>query len=91
MFLVAAYDTPDDRRRVRLARVMLDYGYRVQKSVYEMDLPAELVREMLRRLTEIIDLDQDSLRIYHICSRCLGQIELMGQAELTNQETVFIV
>ncbi|MBW1990880.1 MAG: CRISPR-associated endonuclease Cas2, partial [Deltaproteobacteria bacterium] len=38
MFWVVSYDIVDDRRRLRLAKLLTDYGHRVQKSVFECDL-----------------------------------------------------
>ena len=91
MFVVAAYDTPNDRRRLRFAKILLDYGYRVQKSVFEAEAPREVIQEMIQRLDKVVDQREDSIRIYHVCQRCLQQVNFIGQAELTNQETVFIV
>lgn len=91
MFLVVCYDCSDDKRRLKLAKILLDYGYRVQYSVFEADLSSKLLDEMISRIESVIDFKQDSVRIYHICSGCLKQTELRGNAELTNQETVFIV
>ena len=91
MFVVAAYDTPDDKRRGRFAKILLDYGYRVQRSVFEIEADNNMIREMIDRLQSVIDNENDSLRIYHICNRCLDEVDIIGQGSLTNQETVFIV
>jgi len=90
MFVVIAYDCTDDSRRLRVAKVLLDYGYRVQYSVFEADLDEDLLKELIKRLSSQIDPREDSVRIYRICQRCLTQIHLVGQAQLTNQEIVFI-
>lgn len=91
MFLVLAYDCTDDKRRLKVAKIMLDYGYRVQYSVFEADLDVELLEELIGRLRKVVSMEEDSIRIYHICQRCLDQTQLFGDAELTNQEKVFIV
>ena len=40
---VATYDISDDRRRTQVSRVLLQYGTRLQRSVFEVWLePAEL-------------------------------------------------
>lgn len=91
MFVVIAYDCTDDKRRHRVFRILHDYGYRVQYSVFEAMLDEELLSEMIQRLKKVIDSENDSVRIYHICQRCLENIQLFGKAELTNQEEVFIV
>jgi len=47
---IAAYDVTDDGRRARLAKVLLRYGRRVQRSVFEVwvgpDQLASLRREV---------------------------------------------
>ncbi len=91
MFIVICYDCTDDRRRLRLSKILLDYGYRVQYSVFEADVNKTLFGEMLSRIESVIDTSEDSVRIYHICSGCLKQTNLKGNAQLTNQEKVFIV
>ncbi len=91
MFLTIAYDCTDDKRRLKVAKILLDYGYRVQYSVFEADLDDELLQEMIKRLEKVINTDEDSIRIYHICQNCLKQVQLQGKAELTNQEKFFII
>ncbi len=91
MFVVIAYDCSDDKRRLKVAKILLDYGYRVQYSVFEADLDDELLKELIDRLQKVINVEEDSIRIYHICRRCLDQTQLFGDAELTNQEICFIV
>jgi CRISPR-associated protein Cas2 len=57
--------TPAGRRRLRqAAKTCLDYGQRVQNSVFECLVdPSQLVT-VRERLLQIIDLETDSLRIY---------------------------
>lgn len=45
---VAAYDVSDDGRRVRVAKVLLRYGQRVQRSVFEVWLEPDQ-HDALRR------------------------------------------
>ena len=55
MFVVVAYDIPDDRRRTRVAKVLEDYGDRVQYSVFEMNLDTEWrFTAMQNRLEQIL-------------------------------------
>ena len=91
MFVVITYDCTDDKRRLRLAKILLDYGYRVQYSVFEADLDRLLLEELCKRIKKVISQKEDSVRIYHICQTCVSQVCMFGNAELTNRETVFIV
>lgn len=69
MQVLITYDvstvTPAGRRRLRqAAKTCLDYGQRVQNSVFECLVdPSQLVT-VRERLLQIIDLETDSLRIY---------------------------
>jgi len=56
-----AYDVPDDRRRTRLAKVLENFGDRIQFSVFVVDVsPAKLLR-MRAKVSEVIDPDSDSV------------------------------
>ena len=78
-----AYDVSTDnasgRRRLRrVARVCVNYGQRVQNSVFECVADAVTVEKIKHQLLGIIDLDCDSLRIYNLGNRYDGRIEQYG-------------
>lgn len=71
MQILVAYDVATDtvqgRRRLRkVARACLDYGQRVQKSVFECSVNQVQYEQMVHRLLECIDEREDSLRIYRL-------------------------
>jgi len=41
MLILVSYDIPNDRRRVKIAKTLEDFGDRVQYSVFECDLEQE--------------------------------------------------
>jgi CRISPR-associated protein Cas2 len=96
MLYLITYDvattTPAGRRRLRqAAQACKDYGQRVQKSVFECLIgPAEwvLLRE---RLVEIINPDEDSLRIYPLDENARSRIEHIGLDETLDLEGPLIV
>ncbi|QNG19860.1 CRISPR-associated endonuclease Cas2 [Rhodococcus triatomae] len=58
-----AYDIPDDKRRVRLAKLLSRYGDRVQYSVFVVDIsPARLVR-LEREMDSVIVRSEDSVLV----------------------------
>lgn len=81
MHLVVAYDVIDDGRRTRLAKFLLGYLDRVQKSVFEGEIQEGRFDRMRSGITEIIDQDEDSVRIYHLCARCIGAVDVIGAGE----------
>ena len=68
---IATYDVSDDLQRGRIANVLQDYGYRIQYSVFEMNLQESELIEVQRRLgmllskedrLELIPIDMDHRR-----------------------------
>ena len=71
MFVVITYDvnTQDaaGRKRLRrIARQCMNYGQRVQNSVFECSLDAAQYRILQAKLCEIMEPEQDSLRFYNL-------------------------
>ncbi len=77
--LVISYDIVDDRRRNRVARLLKGYLQRVQKSVFEGDLPPAREQRLLDRLSLMIEHDEDSIRVYVLCARCQQGLRIIGQ------------
>ena len=59
MFYLVAYDIPDDPRRNRLARVLKDFGARVQYSVFECLLDEQLLERMVTRIRDLLEESED--------------------------------
>ncbi|MBN2032707.1 MAG: CRISPR-associated endonuclease Cas2 [Deltaproteobacteria bacterium] len=66
MITAVAYDIIDNRRRQRLSKLLGQYGQRVQKSVFEMDLEDKQLPSLIRKIEKSIDLSEDSVRIYRL-------------------------
>ncbi len=83
MYVLITYDvataTDGGQRRLRrVAKTCLDYGQRVQNSVFECSLePTQLV-QLRQRLIDIVDLEEDSIRIYHLGRNWRARIDHYG-------------
>ena len=71
MELLVSYDVntetrEGERRLRRVAKVCEGFGQRVQKSVFECVLNDAGLEKMTAALMEVIDLDEDSVRIYQL-------------------------
>lgn len=71
MLILVAYDvsteTSEGRRRLRrVAKVCLNYGQRVQKSVFECRVDQMHFEELQRRLLKEISEEEDNLRFYRL-------------------------
>ncbi len=78
MFVVVAYDIPDNKRRTKVMKVLQGYGMHVQESVFECDLQAPTYQQLRQRLHKLINLDQDNVRFYHLCQADVPRIECVG-------------
>jgi len=83
MFVLVSYDvsitTPGGKRRLRrVAKTCLNFGQRVQCSVFECVVePAQWVA-LKSQLEAIIDKNHDSLRYYYLGSNWKHRVEHFG-------------
>jgi CRISPR-associated protein Cas2 len=91
MFYIISYDIPDDQRRTKIAKTLLDFGDRVQYSVFEAKLDKKLLDKLTRKLAEIIKESEDSIRIYPLCAACETGISVLGQGKIMKEEDVYIL
>jgi len=78
MHVVVCYDIVSDRRRARLHKRLKDYLPRVQKSVFEGELPDWRLPKMLDMIMVSIDHKEDAVRVYELCGRCLPSVKVIG-------------
>ncbi len=90
MFYIVSYDISDDKKRNKVAKTLLDFGTRVQYSVFECILDDKLLEKMTSKLGKVVS-DQDSIRIYALCARCEGVVKVFGSGKVTKDENVFIL
>lgn len=91
MYLLISYDIVDDRRRYRIVKFLLNYGHRVQKSVFEFYVTKNVAQEIIDGLEKLIDHKEDKVRFWYICKDCLSRIEVMGWSSLSFEEDEFWV
>ncbi len=83
MLVLITYDVKTDsaggpRRLRRLSKACLDYGQRVQYSVFECEVNPAQWTELRARLLSIYDEELDSLRFYHLGANFKRRIEHCG-------------
>lgn len=79
MRTIICFDVSDDKKRYRVAKVLLEHAARVQKSVFECpDLKQSQYLRLRSRLEGLIDHETDSIRYYRICRSCGEKIEHAG-------------
>ncbi len=96
MMVLITYDvnTEDAAGRKRLRRIAkqcVNYGQRVQNSVFECLLDAAQCRVLQAKLVEIMDQMQDSLRFYYLGNNYKTKIEHFGIKSAYDPEDVLML
>lgn len=96
MLVLITYDvnteTPAGRKRLRkVAKQCLNYGQRVQNSVFECLLDAAQYRLLQNKLCSLIDEETDSLRFYRLGDNYQAKIEHFGAKAGYEPEGVLLV
>lgn len=96
MLVLITYDvntqTPLGKKRLRqVAKQCVNYGQRVQNSVFECVLDAAKCREVQYKLEQIIDKDKDSLRFYYLGNNYKNKVLHIGTKDSFDVEGTLIV
>lgn len=83
MLVLITYDvsteTPQGKKRLRkVAKECVNYGKRVQNSVFECVMDAAKYREVKEKLIKLIDEKQDSIRFYYLGNNYKTKVEHYG-------------
>lgn len=83
MLVLITYDVNTEdaagRKRLRkIAKECVNYGQRVQNSVFECLLDAAQCRTLQAKLCSIMDKEKDSLRFYYLGNKYENKIEHFG-------------
>lgn len=95
MLILVTYDvnTQDKEGRKRLRKVAkqcMNYGVRVQNSVFECVVDAAQFRMLKKKLTDEILSEKDSLRFYNLGDRSKSKVEHIGAKPSVNVEDELI-
>lgn len=66
MLHLIAYDIASDRRLRRVASICEDFGFRIEKSVFECDLDDSQYERFWKRIETVVNPDCDSVVDYPI-------------------------
>lgn len=96
MMVLVSYDvsttTADGRRRLRrIAKHCLNYGQRVQNSVFECNVEPARWAELKHELEDTFNADEDSLRYYYLGKNWRRRVEHVGAKAVVDLEGPLIV
>lgn len=84
-------DTKGRRRLRKVAKQCVNYGQRVQNSVFECIMDPGQCKMLKAQLLDIIDIERDSLRFYYLGNNYENKIEHYGAKKGFTQEGVLIL
>ena len=96
MMVLITYDVNTEdasgRKRLRqIAKQCVNYGQRVQNSVFECVVDAAQCRQLQHKLVQIMDEEKDSLRFYYLGNHYQTKIEHFGAKQTYEAEGVLIL
>ncbi len=91
MMILLTYDvnteTVSGKKRLRkVAKICLNYGIRVQNSVFECSLDASQLVTFRAEILDVIDETKDSVRIYNLGNDYKKKVEHYGIKVAPDQE-----
>jgi CRISPR-associated protein Cas2 len=92
MMVLITYDVETistaGRKRLRqVAKQCVNFGQRVQNSVFECVLDSAQFAELKHRLENIVDVQKDSLRFYYLGNNWIKKVEHIGAKESYNPDS----
>lgn len=87
---VIAYDIPNDKRRTKIHKTLCGFGEWTQYSLFECFLDARDLVRLRDKLRQLLDPEEDNVRLYSVCATCLRAVETIG-SDKPQEKTIFII
>ena len=87
-FVLVIYDIVDNKRRVKFAKEMQGFGFRVQKSAFEAMISTKKYEKLVAMIPRLIT-KEDNVRIYKI--RGKGQVCSWGEFQKDEEDNIIII
>ncbi len=75
---VVIYDIKNNKNRVRLARLLFEYGIRTQLSVFEVEVKEKEYRRFMKLIGRKIKSNGDKIYIYPLDDKSLKRVKRLG-------------
>ncbi len=89
--VLISYDITSDRRRTKVARLLEGYGDRVQYSVFEVTVSGQQLENIIESVTDLINLEKDSVRFYNLCAACSKKAIVVGPSDYPFEEEKYVI
>ena len=96
MYILVTYDVQTEtlagqRRLRKVARLCMDYGQRVQNSVFECVLTEVQLAELKYKLESVMDAESDGIRIYILNKNENRRVITLGKNNAIDVESALLI
>lgn len=96
MMVLVSYDvnttsSTGTKRLRKVAKICVNYGQRVQNSVFEINTDYGNFLKIKNQLIKVIDTEKDSLRFYYLGNNWHNKIEHIGAKEGYDSEGLLLI
>ena len=88
VFVLIIYDIIDNKRRLKLAKYLQGYGFRIQKSAFEALVQIKVYHKLIKEIGKFAT-EEDNIRVYKIIGK--GQILNFGKMVSEAEEETIII
>lgn len=91
MFYIICYDSPSNKRRTKLHKMLKNYAVPVQKSVFETFLDGPTFDRMMGKIYGLMDAAVDSVRVYGLTRSAQRRMHVLGFPGRLNDPDFYFV
>lgn len=84
MKYIITYDIQNNKIRKKLSDILEGVGIRVNLSVFECELNQTAFNKLIKKIENLVNKDEDSVRLYRICENCVKK-----SFEICNKDDIF--
>lgn len=88
VYVLIIYDIIDNKQRVKLAKFLQSYGFRIQKSAFEAYITKSKYQKLLQNIQQYVT-KEDSVKVYKIIGK--GQVTSFGKNVDLEDEDIIII
>ncbi|WP_293445089.1 CRISPR-associated endonuclease Cas2 [Persephonella sp.] len=87
MRFIVCYDIADDKKRLKVSKLLKAHGIRTQKSLFEVECDEKTILSVLEEVEQVID-PIDKFFIYPVDNKNIKKIIRLGVAQYSGVENI---
>lgn len=91
MIYMICYDITNPKRLLKTAKILKNYGIRIQKSFFQCEISKDMLNKLLKDILGVVDVSKDKLYVYPLCNGCLKNVKFDGTGDMAKIETFEIL